>query len=108
MLGLPLSSGAGAMARLAYAGPVRGEPTCCHALLFQDYGLEINPNLDMNFIMMPLAGSLIDTAMNADTDVRFVSVPLRSLSFAHQTICLLVSPPCVHCAPKHTCVRSNR
>eukprot|EP00049_Salpingoeca_infusionum_P015209 m.292234 g.292234 ORF g.292234 m.292234 type:complete len:734 (-) comp15837_c0_seq5:572-2773(-) len=38
----------------------------------KEYGLEINPHLDMNFIMMPLAGSVIDTAMQADTDISVV------------------------------------
>ncbi|EGD73448.1 hypothetical protein PTSG_05152 [Salpingoeca rosetta] len=38
----------------------------------KDYDAIINPHLDMNFVMMPLAGSLIDTAMNADTDVSVI------------------------------------
>eukprot|EP00043_Microstomoeca_roanoka_P014979 m.149237 g.149237 ORF g.149237 m.149237 type:complete len:754 (-) comp16155_c1_seq1:177-2438(-) len=38
----------------------------------KEFGLEINPHLDMNFIMMPLAGSLIDTAMKQPTDVSVI------------------------------------
>eukprot|EP00055_Hartaetosiga_balthica_P011981 m.56418 g.56418 ORF g.56418 m.56418 type:complete len:724 (-) comp7798_c0_seq3:3104-5275(-) len=38
----------------------------------KEYGLEINPNLDLNFIMMPLAGSLMDVAMKADTEISVI------------------------------------
>eukprot|EP00045_Choanoeca_perplexa_P012107 m.130774 g.130774 ORF g.130774 m.130774 type:complete len:716 (+) comp15888_c0_seq4:182-2329(+) len=38
----------------------------------QELGVTIYPHLDMNFAMLPLAGSLIDTAMNWPTDVSVI------------------------------------
>eukprot|EP00056_Hartaetosiga_gracilis_P003090 m.59689 g.59689 ORF g.59689 m.59689 type:complete len:737 (-) comp11328_c0_seq1:26-2236(-) len=38
----------------------------------EEYGLEINPHLDLNFILMPLAGSLLDVAMSADTEISVI------------------------------------
>lgn len=38
----------------------------------KEFGLEINPNLDMNFVGMPLAGSVVHTAMQSHTDVSVI------------------------------------
>lgn len=34
-----------------------------------ELGCELDPGLDVNLVQMPLAGSLLDTAMKAETDV---------------------------------------
>lgn len=43
-----------------------------YAQIAKEFNLEIIPSLDMNFVGMPLAGSVVDTASQSDADVSVI------------------------------------